>query len=281
VNVLALDSSTTTVGVAILCDGEPVVERAQTVKRPSSEGLLRLTDDALSAVGLTLADLDLIAVATGPGSFNGIRGGIATAEGLALALGIPAVGVPTLDALAYPHAGRAPLLRAVLPAGRGEVYTARYEGTWADVRVVSDYTVAPPAAALEDLPPGSLLCGRIPAEVAALAERRGVSCAPSLALSATTAAVAVLALRRMDATGERQGGASVADGAGQAEPGIRPLYVRRPGITRPAGRAGIMTQASERQADEIVLQEQERERERERQEGQAGGDPAAGRSGAR
>jgi len=274
VNVLALDSSTTTVGVAILSDGESVAERAQTVKRPSSEGLLRLADDALSAVGLTLADLHLIAVATGPGSFNGIRGGIATAEGLALALGIPAIGVPTLDALAYPHAGRAPLLRAVLPAGRGEVYTARYEGTWADVHAVSDYVVASPIAALEDLPPGSLLCGRIPAELAALADRQGVSCAPSLALSATTASVAVLALRRMKAMRERRGAAGVEteDGVGQASPGARPLYVRRPGITRPTGRAGIITQASERRADGPVSEE------RERQEGQVGEDPAAGRS---
>jgi len=268
VNVLALDSSTTTVGVAILSDGEPMAERAQKVARPSSEGLLRLADDALDAIGLTLADLGLIAVATGPGSFNGIRGGIATAEGLALALGIPAIGVPTLDALAYPHAGRAPLLRAVLPAGRGEVYTARYEGTWADVHAVSDYVVASPVAVLEDLPPGSLLCGRIPAEVAALAERQDVSCAPSLALSATTASVAVLALRRMNATGERR----VEDGVGGAGPGARPLYVRRPGITRPTGRAGIMIQAPERQADGTALDE------RAWQGSQVGEDPATGRS---
>jgi len=274
VNVLALDSSTTTVGVAILSDGEPVAERAQTVKRPSSEGLLRLADDALGAVGLTLADLSLIAVATGPGSFNGIRGGIATAEGLALALGVPVIGVPTLDALAYPHAGRAPLLRVVLPAGRGEVYTASYEGAWADVHVVGDYGVASPVAVLEDLPSGSLLCGRIPVEVAALAERRGVSCAPSLALSATTASVAVLALRRMDAMGERRDAAGIEneDGMGQPGSGARPLYVRRPGITRPKGRAGIMIQASERQVDRMALGE------RERQEGQAGEDSAAGRS---
>ncbi len=273
-NVLALDSSTTTVGVAILSDGEPVAERAQKVARPSSEGLLRLADDALSAVGLTLADLHLIAVATGPGSFNGIRGGIATAEGLALALGIPAIGVPTLDALAYPHAGRAPLLRAVLPAGRGEVYTASYEGTWADVHVVGDYGVASPAAALEGLPPGSLLCGRIPVDVAALADQWGVSCAPPLALSVTTATVAVLAMRRMDAVGERRGAAGVEneDGVGQVGWGARPLYVRRPGITRPAGRAGIMIQASERQTYGTMS------REREQQEGQAGEDPAAGRS---
>ncbi len=271
-NVLALDSSTTTVGVAILSDGEPIAERAQKVARPSSEGLLRLADDALRAVGLTLADLYLIAVATGPGSFNGIRGGIATAEGLALALGIPAIGVPTLDALAYPHAGRAPLLRAVLPAGRGEVYTASYEGTWADVHVVGDYGVASPAAALEGLPPGSLLCGRIPAEVAAMADRQGVSCAPFLTLSATPAAVAVLALRRMNATSERQGADGAADDARQVGPGARPLYVRRPGITRPTDRAGIMTRASELRTDRTALDE------REWQGSQVGEDPATGRS---
>ena len=87
---------------------------------------MALVDDALAQAGRTLADLSRIAVTVGPGSFTGIRVGVAAARGFALALGIEAVGVTTLSVLAAAHrqaeSSSAANVVAVMDARRGEVY---------------------------------------------------------------------------------------------------------------------------------------------------------------
>lgn len=94
-----------------------------------AEHLMAVIADALKAGGVGYADLDAIAVSTGPGSFTGVRVGVSTARGLALALKIPAIGVTTLEALAgeareqFP--GRAVLV--ALDGGREEIHAALYD----------------------------------------------------------------------------------------------------------------------------------------------------------
>src|SRR5437763_15547176 len=100
--VLALDSSADTVSAAVLRDDEPLAERSWQTPRPAGRGgpqggLLGVADATLADARAAIAAVELVAVATGPGSFNGIRAGIAVAEGLALALRAPAVGVRPLD----------------------------------------------------------------------------------------------------------------------------------------------------------------------------------------
>lgn len=100
-----------------------------------AEHLMAVIDDALSAAETGFADLQRIAVSVGPGSFTGIRVGVAAARGLALALDIPSVGVTTLDALAAEartaHPGREVL--AVIDARRDQFYLARYDARGACV----------------------------------------------------------------------------------------------------------------------------------------------------
>lgn len=124
---LAFDTATA-VGVVAVLDGERVAQRHSPPGSPRhGETLLPLIDDALAAVGVGLPEIDLLAVGVGPGSFTGLRIGLATAQGLRLARQTPALGLCSLQALAAPHAlVSAGPVAAVLDAFRGEVYVGVY-----------------------------------------------------------------------------------------------------------------------------------------------------------
>ncbi|HEY6016429.1 MAG TPA: tRNA (adenosine(37)-N6)-threonylcarbamoyltransferase complex dimerization subunit type 1 TsaB [Gaiellaceae bacterium] len=111
--ILAFDTATRVATSALVRDGEVLGERVSTAVT-----LLQEVDDLLRAAGAVPGDLDALAVGTGPGSFTGVRIGLATARGLALSLGIPAAGVSTLDALAAGAPGALP----VIDARRSEVF---------------------------------------------------------------------------------------------------------------------------------------------------------------
>jgi tRNA threonylcarbamoyladenosine biosynthesis protein TsaB len=98
-----------------------------------------------------------IAVAVGPGSFNGLRVGISLAKGLAFARNLPLAGISTLDIIAF--AASAPSVCASLPAGRGEVYAAWYEGNDTDWHRTSDYLRLSLAEASTRYRSGTLLAG--------------------------------------------------------------------------------------------------------------------------
>jgi len=94
-------------------NGDPLVSQSNT--------LLSDINNCLEEAGLALQDVDLFACASGPGSFTGLRIGIATLKALAASLKRPCVGIPTLQAVAY-AAGPSSATVALLPAGRGEVF---------------------------------------------------------------------------------------------------------------------------------------------------------------
>ena len=103
-----------------------------------SNSLLSDISLCLEEAGLNLDDVDLFACASGPGSFTGLRIGIATLKGLAASLNRPCVGIPTLDAVAH-SAGPSMATVAILPAGRGEVFTQLFSVS----SVAGDYIVEP------------------------------------------------------------------------------------------------------------------------------------------
>ena len=122
--ILALDTATLTASVAAWIDGAAAASgeaRAET----HSEKLLPLVDDVLRRAGLRPADLDAIACGAGPGSFTGLRIGLATAKGLCTALGCPLHLVSSLAALAKDAGVVGPVL-AVLDARRKEVFAGLY-----------------------------------------------------------------------------------------------------------------------------------------------------------
>ncbi len=124
--ILAIETTTHSGGIAIV---EKDVVRASlilNVPRTHSQRLLRDIDFLLTECELEVANIDGIAVSLGPGSFTGVRIGLACAKGLAFASGKPLVGISTLEALAIRSAERGILLCPVLDARRGEVFAAGY-----------------------------------------------------------------------------------------------------------------------------------------------------------
>jgi tRNA threonylcarbamoyladenosine biosynthesis protein TsaB len=125
--LLALDTSTSWASVA-LYDGRAVLaEETWHAQRRHGDELFPTIERVLSGARASLAEIDRVAVATGPGSFTGLRVAIAAAQGIARGTGSAMVGVSTLDVLAYPHAPSKQRTCALLPAGRSEWYAAFYQ----------------------------------------------------------------------------------------------------------------------------------------------------------
>ena len=100
VKVLAFDCSTQACSVAVRIDGRSVVSRRVPMARGQSEALLPMVIQALAEANLAWADLTLIGVTVGPGTFTGVRIGLAAARGMALAGSVPLAGVTTTEAVA-------------------------------------------------------------------------------------------------------------------------------------------------------------------------------------
>ena len=119
--ILSVDSATSERSVAVARGGDILSLVHAEAAGVRSSGLLADIDAALSRADISLQEIDLFAVAAGPGSFTGLRSGLATIKAFAATLGRPAVGVQTLHALAA--AGVAGQVVACMPAGRGEFFS--------------------------------------------------------------------------------------------------------------------------------------------------------------
>lgn len=125
--ILGIDSSGMTASVALVADDGLMAEFTINNKRTHSETLLPMIDKLMNMAEVQPSELTAIAIAAGPGSFTGLRIGAATAKGLALALDVPIVPVPTLEGLAYNLAGEKRLVVSVMDARRNEVYAGAYD----------------------------------------------------------------------------------------------------------------------------------------------------------
>jgi tRNA threonylcarbamoyladenosine biosynthesis protein TsaB len=131
--LLAIDTSTQWIGLALFNGAQVTAESLWQARGRHTVELAPAIRDLLARGGTAPAQLNAITVALGPGSFTGLRIGLAAAKGMALALRIPLVGVPTLDALAAAQPVRDLPLAAVLQAGRGRlalVWYAVVDGRW-------------------------------------------------------------------------------------------------------------------------------------------------------
>ena len=156
---LALETSTLA-GSAALLEGDRVIGLSLLeIALTHSERLMAMVDRLLHECGWDIGDVDALALSIGPGSFTGLRVGVATVKGLALALGLPVAAVPTLDALAsnLPFAD-APVC-PILDARKGEVYLSLYRWGGGGMQRQWDYVALPPRAAAERLTPPVIVLG--------------------------------------------------------------------------------------------------------------------------
>ena len=125
--ILALETSAKAVSAAVSENGKILCSGYQDTGLTHSRTLMPIVEHILKNTGLTVADIDAIAVAAGPGSFTGIRIGVAAAKGLAFAADKPAVGVSTLAAMARNVAFCDGLVVCAMDARRQQVYNALFE----------------------------------------------------------------------------------------------------------------------------------------------------------
>lgn len=144
--ILSLDTATDIATACLWRDGRVLAESATHARSVAAQRVLADVDRLMGDAGVVPAELDLVVAGTGPGTFTGLRIGLAAARALGFALGIPVKGVSTLDAL---RAGDGVDVGCV-DARRGEVFAA---GAGLDVQAIA------PEALAEILPPGTVCAG--------------------------------------------------------------------------------------------------------------------------
>jgi tRNA threonylcarbamoyl adenosine modification protein YeaZ len=195
--LLAVDSAASLCAACVwdTAAGHELGRSVADIGKGHAERLMATIAEALQAAAADYSDIGALAVSTGPGSFTGVRVGVSTVRGLALALKIPAIGVTTLDAIAA-EAGSAFPIRPVMvaiEAGRGDLYVALYDASGKmsyDARV-SNFADAL-ALAVANAP---VLCGTAAGKIAEAARPLVLDIGPAIA-TADIATYARLAAER-------------------------------------------------------------------------------------
>ena len=167
---IAIDTSTEMASIALSHRGEVEAEMTWPSGQNQTVELLPNLLHLLQQAKRSLDESGAIIVAKGPGSFNGLRVGVGTAKGLAFALGIPLVGIGTLEAEAFPHAATGLPICPVQDAAKGEIATALYqlqEGQWHHLCEEHITTVD---GLCSEVATGTIICGRLPPHLAPLLE---------------------------------------------------------------------------------------------------------------
>ena len=226
--ILAIDTACSACSVALAADGEVVASDSAAMARGHAEALMPMIQSVMARAGAAFDALDLVAVTVGPGSFTGLRTGLAAARGIGLAQNIPVVGVTTLEAVAAaaardPAAAALPVV-VVLETRRTDLYVQLFDPSPSPVPMPrSEILAVPPEAALRVIPEtGALLAGDGVARLQAVvsAAMRGAIRHAEAACLPDAADVAAIALAR----------------AGTPLPAV-PLYIHPPAVRHPAGEA--------------------------------------------
>ncbi len=213
--ILALETSGSAGEVAALVDDTLLAEVRLAAGQRTAQSLAPAIRDLLSQVGWKLADVQLVAVSVGPGSFTGLRIGVTTAKTFAYAVGAEVLGVDTLEVIASQAPADLPRVAAAIDAQRGQVYAAEFaRDESGDLRRIRETAIVDAAAWLDSLSGRVALSGPALATLGAQLPR-GVRIVPAELWQPTARSVGRLALARY-AAGRR-------DDVFQ----LVPLYLRR------------------------------------------------------
>jgi tRNA threonylcarbamoyladenosine biosynthesis protein TsaB len=199
--LLALDTSTEQAGIALF-DGVSVFEQSWAARRNQTVSLLVEIDHLLTLAGLTVKNLARLAVATGPGTFNGLRVAMGIAKGLVLALDVPLIGVPTLDTAALPFRATGLATVAILAAGRNRLVWSIYHPAdgaeeWIAQTPPQNGAIADLCRVLATQPGPLLLTGELSVDQEAqIADLAGIHLLPRSLRGRRPAALAQLAWER-------------------------------------------------------------------------------------
>ena len=157
--ILAIENSTLCGSVALVSGAQCLCEFSLLSRMTHSKRLLGSIDHIMQNCGIGWNDIDGIAISLGPGSFTGLRIGLSTAKGLAMAAGLPLIGVSSLDGLAaqLPYAGH--LICSMLDARKKEVYAAFYRAEGDKTKRISDYLAVTPQKLTEQIAEPVILVG--------------------------------------------------------------------------------------------------------------------------
>lgn len=156
--LLTIDTSTTAFSVALTCDGALVAEYLLNQDRTHGRRLYDGVDAVLQGAGLTVMDLDGFGIALGPGSFTGLRVGVATVKGLALATGKPVAGFSSLAMLAMNLPWSELPVCPMFDARKNEVYAALFQCQGLPTQMIAE-TVIPPAEFLTRITKPTIFIG--------------------------------------------------------------------------------------------------------------------------
>jgi tRNA threonylcarbamoyladenosine biosynthesis protein TsaB len=149
--VIGIESATQHAGVALADHGGVLAHVASGRPKRHTETLMPAVDAACALAGRHIGEVGVVAVDIGPGLFTGMRVGIATAKGLALALDVPMIGISSLDLVAYPMRFTQRLIAACVDARKGEVFSALYRQVPGGVQRVREPIVSTPEVLVAEL----------------------------------------------------------------------------------------------------------------------------------
>jgi len=224
---LAIDTSTTTASLALVQDREVLVELTWRCEQNHTIELLPRLTHLLNQNKLSLQSVSCIIVARGPGSFNGLRVGVSTAKGLAFSLGVPIVGISTLEVEAYQHAETGLPICPIFNAGREEIATAIYQKKGNRWRQLAAEHITTVEALCSQITTKTIFCGEFIPFIATQLRKQ----LKQRAIISTSAA----RLRRASFLAEL-GQQRLKAGNYDDLATLQPLYLRRPAITKPKHR---------------------------------------------
>ena len=224
---MAIDTSTDTASLALVQEDEMLAELTWRCGQNHTVELLPQLAYLLDKTGVSLQFTSSVIVARGPGSFNGLRVGVSTAKGLAFSLGVPIVGISTLEVAAYQHAEAGLPICPIFNAGREEIATAMYQQKRNKWRQLTAEHITTVAELCSQITAKTIFCGEfVPFVVIQLREqlKQRAIIPPSAARFRRAGLLAELGQQRLR-VGNDDNPAT-----------LQPTYLRRPPITKPKHR---------------------------------------------